>query len=214
MNLIIFGPQGSGKGTQAKLLVKQYSLFYFESGKFLRNLAKTNEEIKKTLEKGELIPDEEIFRLTTNYLEEKCPERKNILFDGYPRSVKQYELLKQWLEKKGSKIDRAIFLEVSQEESVKRLSARRIDEKTGTIYNMITNPPPDDFDGTLTQRSDDRPEAIKERLALYKKETEPLVGIFSEEGILMRVNGERPIQTIFEDVKKRLDSYLKENNAD
>lgn len=215
MNLIIFGPQGSGKGTQAKLLVKEYSLFYFESGKFLRNLAKKDKRIDDLINKeGKLLPDDEIFRLMTEFIDENDPGRDNMLLDGYPRSVKQYELLKNWLSEKNEGIDKVIFLEVSEEESVKRLSARRIDEETGTIYNLITNPPAKDFKGKLVQRPDDKPEAIKERLRLYKKETEPLIGVFEKEGILMRVNGERDIQVIFEDIKERLNGYSKKDNAD
>lgn len=210
MNLIIFGPQGSGKGTQAKLLAKEFSLFYFESGKFLRNLAKTDKRIDEIInKKGELIPDKEIFEMTTSYLNENVPTRQNMLLDGYPRSVVQYELLKNWLSEKNTGIDKAIFLEISEEESIKRLSARRIDDATGTIYNLITNPPTKNFEGTLTQRDDDKPEAIKERLSLYKTQTAPLVDVFEKEGILMRINGERPIDTIFEDIKRRIDKYKK-----
>lgn len=199
MNIIIFGPQGSGKGTQAKLLAKKFNLFYFESGKFLREIAKKDPEIDKTInEKGKLLPDDKVFSLVSRSLEEKVPDFQNIVLDGYPRSIKQYELLADWLKKKGSKINRAIFLDISEKESIKRLSARRMDPKTGKIYNLLTAPKPGPSVNKkdLVQREDDKPAAIKERLASYHKTTEPLVSLLEKEGILTRVDGERPIDEI------------------
>ncbi len=203
MNIIIFGPQGSGKGTQAKLLAKKFNLFYFESGKFLREIAKKDPEIDKTInEKGKLLPDDKMFSLMSRSLEEKVSDFQNIIFDGYPRSVKQYELLADWLKKKGSKIDKAIFLDISEQESIKRLSARRMDSKTGKIYNLLTapKPGPDVNEEDLVQREDDKPAAIKERLANYHKTTEPLVSLLEKEGILEKVGGERPIDEIQKDL--------------
>lgn len=204
MNIIIFGPQGSGKGTQAKLISEKLGLFYFESGEFLRNLAESNPRIDEIInKKGELLPDEEIFSYATEYLEKNDPDGKNIIFDGYPRSVKQYELLTKWLETKDSRVDKAILLNISEEVSVKRLSARRICTKCGNVYNLITNLPPKgvcECGGELVQREDDKPEAIKKRLDLYKKNTKPLIEIFKKDGLLVEINGERPINTIFEDI--------------
>jgi adenylate kinase len=201
MNIIILGPQGSGKGTQAKLLADKFNLFYFESGRFLRNLAKKDKRIRERINKGKLLDDEEMFFLLSSYLEKKDKKVKNIILDGYPRSIKQYKLLKSWLKKKGSKIDHAIALEVSKKESIRRLSARRVDKKTGKIYNLITNPPGPGVDKrNLIQREDDKPEVIKRRLDQYEKITLPLLKLLEKEGILIRVNGERPIKVIFEDI--------------
>jgi adenylate kinase len=208
MNIIIFGPQGSGKGTQAELLADRLNLFYFESGKFLRDLAKTDKEIDTIInEKGELLPDEEMFEYTSKYLEKNDPDLSDIIFDGYPRSIKQYQLLKNWLRSEGKQIDYAILLEINEDTSVKRLSARRICEKCGNIYNLITNPPPEggcECGGKLIQREDDKPKAIKNRLSLYRKQTSPLISIFDKEGILVSIDGERPIKVIFEDILKKL----------
>jgi len=202
MNLIILGPQGSGKGTQARLLAKKLKLFYFESGDFLRDLAKEDKRIDKLInEEGKMVPNDEIFALAKKYLEENVPTRDGMILDGYPRSVRQHEFLKDWLEEKGKDIDSVILLEVSEKESIRRLSARRICEECGTVYNLITNPPSSEntcrCGGKLTKRVDDEPEAIKTRLGLYHKETEPLISIFENEKILMRVDGEKPIQQIF-----------------
>jgi adenylate kinase len=208
MNIIILGPQGSGKGTQAKLLAKKLNLFYFESGKFLRELAKTNKSIDERINKrGELMPDEEMFSLFSNYLNEKASTASNMILDGYPRSIKQYELLEDWLKQRNAKIDKAILLEISEKESIRRLSARRRCEKCGQIYNLITNPPPSEgcpCGGDLVQREDDRQKAIIKRLAAYNEVTKPLVERLENQGILERVNGERPIKTIFEDMLSRL----------
>lgn len=207
MNIIVLGPLGSGKGTQARLIVEKLNLFYFESGKFLRELAKKDSSIDERInKKGELLPDEEIFSLLTKHIEEKNPARENLLLEGYPRSAKQYELLKEWLAEKSQQIDKAIYLEISEEESIKRTSARKIDRKTGKIYNLVTNPPGSDVDiNNLYQRPDDKPEAIKKRLGWFKDSVLPLVDIFEKEGILERVDGERPIEIIFKDILSRIE---------
>jgi adenylate kinase len=214
MNIIILGPLGSGKGTQARLIAEKLNLFYFESGKFLRNLAKSDSSIDERINKrGELLPDEEMFSLLTKHIEDNNPTRENLLLEGYPRSVKQYELLKEWLAEKSQQIDKAIYLEISEKESVRRTSARKIDRKTGKIYNLITNPPGSDVDTKdLYQRPDDKPEAIKKRLDWFKDSVLPLVDVFEKEGILERVGGERPIKIIFEDILSRLKGNEDEKN--
>jgi adenylate kinase len=208
MNIIILGPQGSGKGTQARLLAKRLNLFYFESGKFLREIAKTNPTIDEMInKKGKLVPDEETFSLASKFLEEKVPNLQNMILDGYPRSIKQLELMEDWLKERNSKIDKAIFLEVSRETSIKRLSARRICEKCGKLYNLVTNPPPEGgcpCGGKLIQREDDKEKAIKQRLSEYERATKPLVKLLETKGILEKVDGERKIQVIFEDILSRL----------
>lgn len=204
MNIIILGPQGSGKGTQAKLLTEKLNLYYLEMGKFLREVAKVNPKIDSIVnKKGKLVPAGIVFSLMSEHLEKEVPDRNKILFDGYPRSIKQYELLKTWLKEKKERVSHAVYLDISEKESVRRLSKRRICEKCGTIYNLITNPPPGgkcECGGNLFQRDDDKPEAINQRLAIYKKTTEPLIDIFRKEGILTKVNGERSIEVILEDI--------------
>lgn len=208
MNIIILGPQGSGKGTQAELISDKFNLFYLDMGKFLRGEALKNPLVDKIInERGKLLPDGIVFSLMSEYVAPKVPTRDGILFDGYPRSPAQYELLKQWLGEKGRKVDRAIILEVSEQVSIKRLSARRICEKCGTIYNLITNPPPEGIckcGGSLYQRKDDEPQAIKERLSAYRKTTEPLIRVLAKEKVLTKLNGERPIDEIFADIVKML----------
>ena len=206
MNIIILGPQGSGKGTQAELIVDKFNLFYMEMGGYLRQLAKLDPNIDKVVNKrGKLLSDNIVFALMSDYLSAKVPDRDNIIFDGYPRSVKQYELLKSWLKEAGKIINNAVVLEISEEESVKRLSARRIDKKTGEVWNLITNLPGADVDPkNLYQRSDDKPNVIKQRLKAYHNTTKPLIEVFEREGILIKLNGERPINEIFNDIVSKL----------
>lgn len=203
MIILILGPQGSGKGTQGKLLAARLGYFYFDVGAHLRKIAKNDPRINQIVNKrGELLPDEEIFQIVTKYLEENHLY-DNLILDGYPRSVAQYGLIKAWLISKGSKINKAILLTVSDEVSIKRLSSRRSDPKTGKIYNLITKIPGAEVDqSTLVQREDDKPEAIAERLRLYHQTTKPLVDLLTQEGILVEVNGERAIEEIEESINE------------
>ena len=210
MNIIILGPQGSGKGTQAKLLVDKLGLYNFESGDFLREVAKSNSMIDRLInQKGVLLPDGVVFSLVSEFLEQKIPTRDNILFDGYPRSIKQYDLLKDWLSESGTKINFSIFIDIREKESISRLSARRICIKCGNVYNLITNPPPSrgcECGGELIQRSDDSESAIAERLKEYKKTTHPLIELLKKEKILIKVDGEKPIDKIFADIMAKIEN--------
>lgn len=208
MNIIILGPPGSGKGTQARRIVEFLNLFYFESGEFSRKLAKASPRIEKIVGGGGLIPEEEMTKYVAEYLEKEIPGGRNILFDGYPRFITQYKFLEHWLENEGSRIDKVFLFEVSDKETIRRLSARRICGKCGTVYNLITNPPPGErckCGGELIQRDDDKPEVIKERLKVYKENTLPMVEYIEKRGILERVDAERPIDTIYLDLIQRIE---------
>lgn len=201
MNIILFGPQGSGKGTQARLICSKFGFFYFESGAYLRKIAENNEEVKNMMAKGILVPDKEMTSYLTAYLDQEHLYN-DIVFDGFPRTLEQYNFLKIWLNQKMVKVDVGIVLEISQNETLKRLSARRQDPKTGKIYNLITDKPPVDIDlNSLVQREDDKPEAIIKRLELYKSQTEPLLTEMEKDLVkVVKINGERPIDEIQKDI--------------
>lgn len=205
MIILIMGPQGSGKGTQAKLLAQKLGYFYFDLGAHLRNIAKADPRIDEIVNKrGVLVPDAEIFEIVTKFLSEQGLY-DNLILDGYPRSVLQYQAFQDWLATHKTKVNKAIFLRVSDEVSIRRLSARRIDETTNKIYNLLTNPPGPEVDQTkLVQREDDKPEAIAERLSHYHETTQPLVEVLKQEGLLVEVDGEQSIEAIEKEINAKI----------
>jgi len=210
MNILLLGPQGSGKGTQAKLLVKSFDLFYIESGEILREAAKTSPVIDRLINKeGKLVPDDVTFTLVMDKIEKGKPQKDGILFDGFPRSVSQYQMLSDWLKDSGKKIDLAVLIDISKEESIKRLSGRRVCASCGKIWNLVTSPKPPqpdkcDCGGNLIQRQDDMPEAIETRLKDYGKVTGPLVKMLDDQGILFKVGGEHPIDLIYKEISEAI----------
>jgi adenylate kinase len=212
MNIIILGPQGSGKGTQAELLADKFKLHYVDMGKIMRSIAESDNkyaaEINNLMTKGELVPDDLVRVIAWDYIS-KHDKETGFLFDGYPRSVPQYEYLKEMLLQYGKKLDRVIYLDIPEEETIKRLSSRRTCEKCGKIYNLITNPPstPDKCEecgGKLEQREDDSPEAIKERLKLFQEKTIPVLKDAEEDGILVKINGVGKIEDIHKEIVNTL----------
>lgn len=208
MFLIIIGLPGSGKGTQAKLLVEHFNLNYFEAGDFLREIAENNTRIREVMNSGKLVDEVDMTRYVTEYFDEKKDKLQNILFDGFPRFPSQYVAFKKWLAEKNLKIDVVIFLEVSDEEVMRRLSARRVCEKCETVFNLITNPPKtdkcDNCGGQLLQREDDTPKAIKIRLEYFHQNTDPMLSLMDNDEVLMKVNGERDITEISKDIISRI----------
>lgn len=207
MNIILLGSPASGKGTQADLLSKKLGLYYFQTGKLSRDLAKKDKRIKEIIDSGKLIPEQEMTMYVIDFLKENHSSMGDILFEGFPRFISQYEALKQFLETKGDDIDAIISIDISEKEAIKRLSARRTCEKCGEIYNLITIPPPGGkckCGGKLMQREDDRPEPIRVRFQYYKDNTKKLIDYIDNKKDLIRVDGERPIDVIHKDIVSRI----------
>lgn len=209
MNILLLGPQGSGKGTQARKLCQKYNLFYFEAGGFLRELAKKNESLRKILSEGKLVPDAEMASYVASYLDEKGLY-DGIVFDGFPRTLAQWVVFESWLKQKNVSLNLVLVLTIDYAETVRRLSARRMDPETGRIYNLITDPPPADIDvAVLVHREDDKPDAIKKRVAWYKSEVLPLINELKKDVEVIEVDGQRPIEVIFNNLVKIVDEKWK-----
>ncbi len=206
MNIVLLGPQGSGKGTQADLLVQKYGLIHYEAGKILRSIALSDNphslRVKQALESGNLVPDELVRLIAWDFIN-KHDRNKGFIFDGYPRSIAQFDHLEDMLCKFGKKIDLVLNIEISREESIRRLAARRTCEKCGEVYSLILNPPASDkckCGGALIQRSDDTPEAISHRLDIYRDSTHPVFLKAVRQGVGYEINGERPITEIHQSI--------------
>jgi adenylate kinase len=212
MNLVILGPQGSGKGTQAEMLADKYGYNYIEMGKILRSVANSDNKyaqvVREAMNRGVLVPDE-FFRLILWDHVKKSDKAKGFIFDGFPRSHPQYEQLIDMLMKFGEKLDKMILITISEEETIRRLSARRTCKKCGRVFNLLTNKPHkdnkcDECGGDLYQREDDKEEAIKKRLETYEKETSGVIEEGRKAKILLEINGERPIEEIYKEIVEKL----------
>lgn len=213
MNILLIGPQGSGKGTQAEKLIQKYNLAYVNMGGIFRSLKAKDTPLSKKatefVEKGVLVPDEIVIQLIQEYLG-NIGRLDGIVFDGFPRVVSQARYFENFLREKGQKIDLVFFLTLSREETLKRLANRRTCGKCGQVFNVVTNPPKkegicDVCQGKLIIRSDETPGATKTRLNEFWEKTKPLIEYYQKKGILEEVDGNRPIDTIFADIVERLE---------
>jgi len=212
MNLVLIGPQGSGKGTQAEKLVDQFNLAYVSMGNLLRALKATDsplaQKVASYIDKGLLVPDEVIVEVLNNHLS-AIGRLDGIIFDGFPRVVSQAEYFEKFLSEKNQKIDMVIYLTLDKNEIIKRLTNRRTCRQCGRVYNLLTNPPKkegicDVCGGELIVRDDETPQAIENRLKEFEEKTLPVVEYYRQKGILEEVDGARPIDVIFEDIVERL----------
>jgi adenylate kinase len=204
VRVILMGPQGAGKGTQAAKLEEETGATHIETGDLVRSEIKQETElgqkIKEYSDKGKLVPDEIIIDMTKPYLD----ENDSWILDGFPRNQEQARALDEALEEIGEKIDRVIVLEADDDALVERLSGRRQSEATGEVYHVEHNPPPDEGSdedpGPFVQRDDDTEEAIRTRLDTYHEQTEPLKDYYEEQGILVTIDASKDIDEVTKDV--------------
>jgi len=199
LNLILLGPPGAGKGTQAEKLVEDFHLPYVNTGEILRSAVREATELGKQAERymknGDLVPDELIIKVILEEVESD-EARDGFLLDGFPRTEGQAKALDEALTDVDRELSAALYIDVPDEEVVRRLSGRRVSAKTGRVYHIEFDPPKHadrcDIDGSrLIQRDDDRPETIRKRLDVYHRQTAPLVDYYEERGILKRFDGSR-----------------------
>ena len=190
MRLILVGPPGAGKGTQAKRLVEKLGVPHISTGDMLRAAVKAGTELGKQadvlMKAGKLVPDEIVIGMVRERI--KQPDAaKGFMLDGFPRTRPQAEALDAALAEANVALNAVVFIDVGDEIIEKRITGRRSDPQTGDIYHMEFNPPPQGVD--VVQRDDDTSDAVRERLAKYHRDTAPIVPFYESKGLLRRVDG-------------------------
>lgn len=190
LNIVIFGPPGSGKGTQSENLIKKYNLAHISTGDLLRKEISTNTQLgalaKSHMDKGELVPDEVIIGMIDSYLD-KMGKVNGVIFDGFPRTVAQAQALKELLATYKTNVAICLNLEVPNDELMTRLIER----------------------GKTSGRSDDNAETIKARLDVYDKQTKPVLEFYQKEGVAVNIKGVGSIDGIFADIAAAVDAKNK-----
>jgi len=210
--IVFLGPPGSGKGTQAQLLSKNFLIPHISTGDIFRKIIKTGkpkklaDSIKKYVQSGLLVPDDIVFKALFSVIKNK----KYYILDGYPRNINQAKLLDEALKKDG--IDKVIYFKVSDKEIIKRLTSRRTCPKCGKVYNIYTLKPKEDnlcdvCKVEIIIRDDDKLETVKKRLEVYKKDTLPLLDYYKKKKLLVTINAEDKIENVY---KKMCDVLLNE----
>jgi adenylate kinase len=196
--IVLLGAPGAGKGTQAAELARKLGAVHISTGDLFRRMAKEGSElgleIKSYMDKGLLVPDEITVRMLTEEIK-KTDKSGGVIFDGFPRNLAQARALDEALVRQGKRVDKAVYIKVSNEELIRRLSGRWICRLCQALYHLMTSPPKakgvcDRCGGELYQRDDDRPETVKKRLEVYLAEAASLSDYYRKQGKLAEVNGE------------------------
>jgi len=212
MDLILFGPPGAGKGTQAKKLVAELGVPQISTGDILRDHARRGTELgqkaKPLMDAGKLVPDEIMIPLVDTRLREPDCARGFIL-DGYPRTIPQGEAVDKSLQSMGRKIGLVVSLEVPDQVIVERVSGRRSCPKDGSVYHVVSNPPKrpgfcDQCDTGLLQRDDDKAEKVTARLQAFHQQTAPLKSLYQDRGLLRRIDGVGSPDGIFAEIRQAI----------
>jgi adenylate kinase len=213
MNLILLGPPGAGKGTQAQMIVERYHIPQISTGDILRKAVKEGTPLgKKTkafMDQGQLVPDEVVIGIIDARL--RAPDcNPGFILDGFPRTIAQAEALQPILTKMGESIDHVINIEVDTEELVRRLTGRRTCKNCGAMFHILFHPPKvegicDRCGGTLYQREDDKEETIRIRLNEYQRQTAPLIQYYQLKNCLRSIQGVGGQEEIFERIVRLLD---------
>lgn len=208
MNIVLLGPPGAGKGTQAKQIAAEFHIPHISTGDMFRENLKNETELGKLaktyMDKGELVPDAVTIQIVEDRLQkEDC--RDGFLLDGFPRNVEQADALKEVLRKLGKKVDLALNIDVASEELIARLTGRRVCRSCGASFHVLFQAPKEegvcDFcHGELYQRDDDSLETVKNRLDVYEAQTAPLIAYYRNEGSLKDVDGAQDVDVVFKEI--------------
>lgn len=203
MDLILLGPPGAGKGTQADAIVRLLSVPQISTGDIIRAAIRARsplgEQFKAYADAGALVPDE----LVNSLVEERLAHddcRGGFLLDGFPRTVAQAEWLDGMLARAGRGLDRVLLVDVADAIILERITGRRTDPVTGRIYHLTFDPPPADIAPRLLQRPDDTAEVLVKRLREYRAKTAPLIPYYESRGVLVRIDGDGPPESVRERV--------------
>ncbi|WP_066502395.1 adenylate kinase [Abyssisolibacter fermentans] len=212
MRLILLGPPGAGKGTQASGIVKKYNIPHISTGDIFRKNIKEGTELgikaKEYMNKGLLVPDELVVAIVKDRLvQDDC--KKGFLLDGFPRTVAQADALDIELKNLKYNLDKVINIEVSKDELIKRAVGRRICKECGGTYHLIFNPSKtegvcDECGGELYQRKDDNEETVTKRIEEYLNKTQPLINYYEKQDKIVNIDGKQDIDKVYEDILKAL----------
>ncbi len=213
MRLVLLGPPGAGKGTQAAGIIKNYSIPHISTGDIFRKNIKENTELgqeaKKYMDQGLLVPDELVVKIVKDRLmEDDCKE--GFLLDGFPRTVAQADSLDTELKEMGISLDSVINIVVPAEALIQRAVGRRICKSCGATYHVEFNKPAvegkcDVCGGELFQRDDDNEETVSKRIEVYNEQTQPLIDYYTDKGIIFNVDGLKPIDDVLAEIINELE---------
>lgn len=215
--VVLLGPPGAGKGTQAKLLAKALGTRHVSSGDLFRDHLSRETELgllaKRYMDRGDLVPDDVTVRMVMERIDRPdC--RGGVILDGFPRTLDQAVALDEALGERGQRVTVVPLIQLSDEEVVRRLTARRVCRDCGAVYNLIFDPPEekgvcDECGGELYQRDDDNPKVVRNRLYTYYKETAPLVGYYFAKDLLVEIDGDRSIEEVRENLLAAVEAARK-----
>lgn len=215
MKILLLGPPGAGKGTQAEKIVKNFGLVHISTGDIFRKNLKENTPLgikaKEFMDKGLLVPDDVTVAMVKNRLEEDdC--KKGYMLDGFPRTIPQAEALDEVLAKSGENLDCALSITSDYSILTERIVGRRVCKTCGATYHVVNSPSSkegvcDKCDGVLYQRDDDKAETVTKRLQEYDQKTQPLIAYYTKKGILKEVDGQKPIDEVSREVVEILNKF-------
>jgi len=212
MRLILVGPPGAGKGTQAEFLTKTLGIPHISTGDMFRKALKEQTplgmEAKRYMDAGQLVPDS----VTIGIVKERLAQQdcaKGFLLDGFPRTIPQAEALEETLQELGVKLDGVINIEVDHSELLARLTGRRVCSACGATYHVLSNPSKagnkcQSCQGDLIQRSDDTEATVANRLNVYNQQTAPLVEYYQKKGVILNIDGSQPVEAVTGQILKAL----------
>jgi adenylate kinase len=220
LNLILLGPPGAGKGTQAERLQADFQVPFISTGDMLRSNVKQETELGKEaqtyMSAGELVPDDLIVKMAAERLSEE-DARDGFILDGFPRTLEQAQALEKQLSALGRRMTAVLLVDVPDEQVIRRLSGRRVCVKSGHNYHVEFDPPKHegvcDQDGSrLIRRDDDDPEVVSNRLRVYHEQTEPLVEYYDQQGVMRRIDGTRDAAEVHDHIRALIATLRLEDN--